>query len=117
MEIWMGVPEDNPEGYEQLSNLPFAGRLEGRLLFVLTLADWSGTVSSTLRMTDALIRAGKPFDMLVVPGVGHIYQQSGERGEIGGHYVWERQMPAYLVEHLIGTGGREPSGETTPSRE
>jgi dipeptidyl aminopeptidase/acylaminoacyl peptidase len=117
MELWMGMPEDNPEGYEQLSNLPFADRLEGRLLFVLTMADWGGTVSSTLRMVDALIRAGKPFDMLVVPGVEHLYHRSGERGEIADHYVWERQMPAYLVEHLIGTGGRAPSGATTPSRQ
>jgi hypothetical protein len=56
-------------------------------------------------MIDALIREGKPYDLLVVPGVPHLHHQGGARGEIAAHYVWERQMPAYLVEHLIGPGG------------
>jgi dipeptidyl aminopeptidase/acylaminoacyl peptidase len=113
MEVWMGSREENPSGYAQLSSLPLASRLEGKLLFVVNLADASGAVSSTFRMIDALIREGKPYDLLVVPDVGHLHGESGTRGQVAADYVWERQMPAYLVEHLIGpdrSGSEERRG-------
>jgi hypothetical protein len=47
---------------------------------------------STLRLADALIRAGKDFDLLVVPGAGH---------GMGGAYG-TRRMQDFFVRHLQG---------------
>ena len=57
-----------------------------------------------MEMAEALIRAGKAFDMLIVPGVGHSYARAGERGRIADDYVWKWKIPAYLVEHLQPEG-------------
>jgi dipeptidyl aminopeptidase/acylaminoacyl peptidase len=94
---FMGTPEDNAAGYAAGSNLSLADRLQGKLLFVMPADD--GAFSSTVRMIDALIHAGKPYDLLLVPGTGHTY--GGVRGRIADDYVWTRMIPAYLVEHLI----------------
>jgi len=94
---FMGTPEDNAAGYAAGSNLTLADRLQGKLLFVMPADD--NAFSSTVRMIDALIQAGKPYDLLLVPGTGHSY--AGARGKIADDYVWTRMIPAYFVEHLI----------------
>jgi dipeptidyl aminopeptidase/acylaminoacyl peptidase len=50
----------------------------------------------TMMITDALIRAGKRFDMLVVPGMGHIVRTSPRDAW---RYVWGEAIPRYLQEH------------------
>jgi dipeptidyl aminopeptidase/acylaminoacyl peptidase len=50
---------------------------------------------STLRFADALIRAGRDFDLLVIPNGGH-----GMGGEYG-----QRRMEDFFVRHLLN---REP---------
>jgi len=99
---FLGSPEDNPEGWAQASNIPLAPRLEGKLLLIQTSDDHY--FHSTMEMAEALIRAGKAFDMLIVPGVGHSYARAGERGRIADDYVWKWKIPAYLVEHLQPEG-------------
>jgi len=99
---FMGTPEDNPAGYAAGSNLPLADRLQGKLLFVMPMDDKA--FASTVRMIDALIQAGKPYDLLLVPGTGHNY--AGPRGRIADDYVWTRMIPAYFVEHLIENADR-----------
>ncbi len=56
---------------------------------------------STLRLADALIKAGKDFDLVVVPGAGH-----GMGGEYG-----TRRMHDFFVRHLLGT---EPPDRNVP---
>jgi dipeptidyl aminopeptidase/acylaminoacyl peptidase len=46
---------------------------------------------STLRLVDALIKAGKDFDLLVVPGMGH---------SNGGAYG-NRRLQDFFVRHLL----------------
>jgi len=48
---------------------------------------------STLRLADALIKADKDFDLVVVPGAGH---------GMGGAYG-SRRMRDFFVRHLLGT--------------
>jgi dipeptidyl aminopeptidase/acylaminoacyl peptidase len=43
-------------------------------------------------VVDALVKAGKDFDLLVLPGVGHA---------IGGDYG-ERRRRDFFVRHLLG---------------
>ena len=90
-EPWMGLPQNNRDGYEYASNLPLAGNLEGQLLLI------TGTntqlFSGAMKMVDALIRAGKPYDLMVLPEQGH-----GYRGKAGA-YVREA-IRRYFQEHL-----------------
>jgi dipeptidyl aminopeptidase/acylaminoacyl peptidase len=57
---------------------------------------------STYRLVDALIKAGKVFELLVVPGAGH-----GTRGP-SGSYV-QRRLQNFFLRHLQGA---QPSQES-----
>ncbi len=53
--------------------------------------------ASTMQVVDALIKADKDFDLLIVPGAGH--------GVAGGQYAARRQAD-YFVRHLLGVEPR-----------
>jgi hypothetical protein len=55
-----------------------------------------------MRFVDALIKAGKDFDLLVVPGGGH---------GMGGAYG-QRRMHDFFVRHLLGQEPPDRNGET-----
>jgi dipeptidyl aminopeptidase/acylaminoacyl peptidase len=95
MEVYMGLPEDNGEAYEYASNLPLAGNLEGKLLMVHGTHDFSAPFSQTVRMAEAFIRAGKHFDLLVLPGQDHFYWYEEEI-----HRYVQDATRRYFVEHL-----------------
>ncbi|HEX6559311.1 MAG TPA: prolyl oligopeptidase family serine peptidase, partial [Longimicrobiales bacterium] len=67
-EQWMG--ELGPH-YEASSNIVNAQRLKGHLFLAVGEMDTNVDPSSTMQFVDALIRAGKDFDLLVVPNGGH----------------------------------------------
>jgi len=67
-EAWMG--EIGPH-YEANSNVTAAKNLKGHLYLTVGEMDTNVDPSSTLQVADALIRAGKDFDLLVVPNGGH----------------------------------------------
>jgi dipeptidyl aminopeptidase/acylaminoacyl peptidase len=67
-EAWMG--EMGPH-YEANSNVTHAKNLKGRLYLTVGELDTNVDPSSTLQVADALIQAGKDFDLLVVPNGGH----------------------------------------------
>jgi dipeptidyl aminopeptidase/acylaminoacyl peptidase len=89
-EQWMGYPVGVQ--YAESSNIDHAHRLRGRLFLIVGELDDNVPPESTLRLADALIRAGKDFDLLVVPGGGH-----GAGGEYG-----QRRMHDFFVRHLQG---------------
>lgn len=68
-ELWMGWPVD--KSYEESSNVDQAFRMEGDLLLVVGELDRNVDPASTMQVVDALIKADKDFDLLVVPGGGH----------------------------------------------
>ena len=77
-EQWMGYmspdkiwSHDPDNWYSQCSNIDNAGKLGGKLLLIVGEMDSNVPPESTLRFVDALIKAGKDFDMLVVPGANH----------------------------------------------
>lgn len=59
------------DNFESQANYRLAGNLKGRLLLFHGDMDTNVHPSMTLRLVDALMRAGKDFDMLIVPDVGH----------------------------------------------
>ena len=68
-EQWMGYPI-GPE-YAAASNVVNAPKLQGKLLLVVGELDTNVDPSSTMQVVNALIRANKPFDLLVMPGEDH----------------------------------------------
>ncbi len=68
-EQWMGWPV-GPE-YAASSNVEHASRLQGRLLLVVGELDRNVDPASTLQLAGALTRAGRDYDLMVVPGAGH----------------------------------------------
>ncbi len=89
-EQWMGYPV-GPQ-YSASSNIDNAHRLQGKLLLIVGEMDTNVPPESTLRLADALIKAGKDFDLVVVPGAGH---------GMGGAYG-TRRLQDFFVRHLKG---------------
>ena len=89
-EMWMGFPLD--DHYIQQSNVTNAHRLEGKLFLAHGELDDNVPVSATLQVVDALIKANKDFDLLIMPGRFH---------GLGGPY-FNRKRWDYFVEHLLG---------------
>ncbi len=92
-ERLFGAPQDNKIGYEYASNLRLAGNLKGKLLLVHGTSDRAVPFSHTMKMVEALIRAGKPFDLIVLPEQGH--------GLTGASRTYAREaFRRYFQEHL-----------------
>ena len=89
-EQWMGYPV-GPH-YGECSNIDNADRLQGQLLLIVGELDTNVPPESTMRLVDALIKADKDFDLIVVPGAGH---------SNGGSYG-QRRLRDFFVEHLQG---------------
>jgi dipeptidyl-peptidase-4 len=74
-ERYLGLPDEQPQVYEQSSLLADAPRLTRPLLFVHGLADDNVVVAHTLRMSSALLAAGRPHSVLPLSGVTHMTPQ------------------------------------------
>lgn len=68
-ELWMSWPV-GPH-YEESSNVTQAHRMQGELLLIVGEMDRNVDPASTMQVVDALIKADKDFELLVMPGVGH----------------------------------------------
>jgi len=68
-ELWMGWPI-GPE-YAASSNTEHAANLKGRLMLVVGEMDTNVDPSSTMQVVNALIKASKEFELVVVPGANH----------------------------------------------
>ncbi|MPM74884.1 Prolyl tripeptidyl peptidase [bioreactor metagenome] len=75
-------------------NSQVAKNLKGRLLLVSGDIDNNVHPANTIRMVNALIRANKRFDMLMLPGQRHAF------GDMTEYFFW--RMADYFSEHLIG---------------
>ncbi|MFG2876936.1 prolyl oligopeptidase family serine peptidase [Streptomyces sp. NPDC048337] len=71
-ERYLGLPQDHPEVYERDSLIPDAPNLKRPLLLVTGLADDNVHPSHTLRLSQALTDAGRPHQLLALPGVTHM---------------------------------------------
>lgn len=89
-EQWMGYPV-GPH-YADCSNIENAAGLRGHLFLVVGELDNNVPPESTMRFVDALVRADKDFDLLVVPNGGH---------GAGGDY-YQRRMRDFFMRHLQG---------------
>ena len=92
-DLYMGRPEDNKEGYDFGSNLLLAGKLKGHLLLMHGTADLNAPFTATIQMIDALVEAGKPYDLIVLPEQTHRPEGRSVM------YSMDAQK-RYLVDHL-----------------
>jgi len=99
-EQWMGYPV-GPH-YAASSNITHAANLRGKLLLLVGELDTNVPPESTVRLTDALMKAGKDFDFVVITGSDHT----------GGGPYGERRRRDYFVRHLLGA---EPPDRNAPA--
>ena len=79
-ERYMQTPQENPSGYDENSPLNFASLLEGNFLLVHGSGDDNVHIQNTMRLTNALIEANKPFEQAIYPDRTHgIYRGKNTR--------------------------------------
>jgi dipeptidyl-peptidase 4 len=78
-ERYLGHPDTSPDSYERSSLLADAPRLTRPLLLVHGLADDNVVAAHTLRLSAALLAAGRPHSVLPLSGVTHM---SGTREDV-----------------------------------
>lgn len=89
-ELWMGYPVDS--SYIESSNVEQAHRLERPLMLVVGEMDDNVDPASTMQVVNALIKANKDFELVVVPGAGHTM----------GDNFGEHKRYDFFVRHLMG---------------
>ena len=92
-EMYMGWPVDST--YNQVSNITMAPNLKGKLLIVHGGIDENVNPSATFKLAEALVKADKEFDMLILPSQHHGY--SGKYNDYFTKKKWN-----YFVENLLG---------------
>lgn len=89
-ELWMGYPVD--ESYSACSNVDNAHLLSRPLMLVVGELDDNVDPASTMQVANALIKANKDFELVVIPGAHHTM---GE--DFGEHKRYD-----FFVRHLMG---------------
>jgi dipeptidyl aminopeptidase/acylaminoacyl peptidase len=96
-EKWAGLLVKNPDGttnYDSQANPNFAKNLKGHLLLAHGTMDDNVPPNNTLLMVDALIKANKDFDLILIPNVPHGYGPATP-------YMTRRRWD-YFVRYLAG---------------
>lgn len=103
-EQWMGYPI-GPH-YAECSNVTNAHKLQGKLLLMVGEVDDNVDPASTMQVADALIKARKDFDLVVLPNLSHT--AGGEHGE--------RKRRDFFVRHLLNVNppAWPTAGQTAP---
>ncbi len=82
------------DNYDAEANQTLAKQLKGKLLLAHGTLDDNVPPDNTLLVADALIKAGKDFDLLMIPNAAHGYGAAG-------NYMMRRRWD-YFVTHLLG---------------
>ncbi len=96
-EKWSGIEVKQPGGksnYDSQANQNFAKDLKGHLLLAHGTMDDNVPPSNTMLVVDALIKANKDFDLLLIPNVPHSYGPAS-------NYMTRRRWD-YFVRYLSG---------------
>jgi dipeptidyl aminopeptidase/acylaminoacyl peptidase len=100
-EQWMGWPVD--DSYAANSNVTMAHQLRGKLFLMVGELDTNVDPASTMQVVNALVKAGKDFDLLVMPGSDH---------GVAGTPYGRRRLQDYLVSKLLGV---DPPNRNAPA--
>jgi dipeptidyl-peptidase-4 len=94
-EKWSGLLAKNPDGttnYDSQANQYAAKNLKGHLLLAHGSVDNNVPMNNTLLVVEALIKANKDFDLLIIPNVAHGYGEATQ-------YMTRRRWD-YFVRYL-----------------
>jgi dipeptidyl-peptidase-4 len=94
-ERYMGLPQDNPDGYRIGSPLNFSEGLRGKLLLVHGSGDDNVHYQGTERLVNRLVELGKPFDLMVYPNRTHAIAEGPGTTPHVYHLI-----ARYFLEHL-----------------
>jgi len=94
-ERYVGLPQENPEVYRVGSPVTFAGQLKGDLLVVHGSGDDNVHYQNTEALVNALVKANKPFQLMVYPNRTHCICE----GEGTSMHLYSL-LTRYLTEHL-----------------
>jgi dipeptidyl-peptidase-4 len=96
-EKWAGLEVKNADGtsnYDSQANQNFVKNLKGKLLLAHGSMDNNVPLNNTLLVVEALIKANKDFDLLIIPNVAHGYGEATQ-------YMTRRRWD-YFVKNLAG---------------
>jgi len=92
-ERFMRTPGENPDGYDLNSPVHYADKLRGHFLLVHGMSDDNVHMQNSVDFADALIKAGRHFEMMFYPGHAH-----GVKEEAKIHLA--RKMTNFVEENL-----------------
>jgi dipeptidyl aminopeptidase/acylaminoacyl peptidase len=92
-EAWMGWPI-GPH-YAANSNVTLAHQLQGKLMLIVGELDKNVDPASTMQVVNALVKADKDFDFVIIPGAGH--------GAAGTPYGRRREEDFFIGAFQIGS--------------
>jgi dipeptidyl-peptidase-4 len=113
-ERFLGHPDLQPGNYQRNSLLPLAANLTRPLMLIHGLADDNVLPAHTLRLSAALLAAGRPHSVLLLPGEGHLITRPGIadnllRLELD--FLQHTLMAPEISSHLeLGGTARAPRG-------
>lgn len=94
-ERYMGLPQENVEGYRVGSAINFAEGLQGKLLVIHGSGDDNVHVQGMEKLVNRLIELGKPFDSMIYPNRSHsIAEGAGTTPHI------YKLIARYFLQHL-----------------
>jgi dipeptidyl-peptidase-4 len=108
-ERYMGLPQDNAEGYRIGSPISFADGLKGKLLVIHGSGDDNVHYQGTERLANKLVDLGKPFDFMVYPNRTHAISEGA-----GTSLHVQSLIARYFLDHL--PPGPKTSAATQESR-
>ncbi|MDR1335591.1 MAG: S9 family peptidase [Tannerella sp.] len=93
-ERFMRTPKENAQGYDATSPIRLAGQMQGKLLLIHGTADDNVHFKQTLDYAEALVQAGKQFDMQIYRDRNHSISGGNTR-----MHLYTR-MTEFLFENL-----------------
>jgi len=78
-ERYMGLPQENEEGYKDSSPVSHAARLQGKLLIAHGTSDDNVHFANTLELAEQFVKAGQYAEIQIYPGRGHAISDPAAR--------------------------------------
>ncbi len=93
-ERYMRTPQENVDGYKSSSPLEAAGNLKANVLLIHGADDDNVHMQNTMNFVDALVKAGRPFDLYIQPGEKHGFRAPADR------LYLNNRLLQFFKEHL-----------------
>jgi dipeptidyl-peptidase-4 len=101
-ERYLGLPQENPEAYEETAALNYASNLKGHLLLLHGTGDDNVHYQNTEALINKLIAAGKRFAVVPYPNRSHGMTE----GENTKYHQYDTTL-WFFSEHLLPSGAPE----------